>query len=185
VTEHGDGSRTDRKAIARELASGEVRRAKAKAAKGKVNFTVQTPDPKAWRTLPAKPASEIVKNLGLTDFLLVIGWQRRDVTAASADPEPDITTYQVFGFRRDDHGGKVCTLVDVPRGDPTSPTIIAGNLFGDAEYCFHASMNVTASIHVPDDAKNKLFHGDDELYAAVPALRPPERSRKMRGAVSR
>lgn len=77
MTEHRDcGYLMGRKAIARELASGEVRAAKAKViGKGKIGFAVKTPDPKAWRSLADKPANEIVHKLKLTDFIIIHGAQ--------------------------------------------------------------------------------------------------------------
>lgn len=52
-----------------------MRWAKVIDRKGKISFKVSTPDPKAWLSLPDKPAGEIVRKLKLTAFLMVLGSQ--------------------------------------------------------------------------------------------------------------
>jgi hypothetical protein len=67
--EHGP---IERKAVAREIISGEVRSTKLR--KGRVSgLTTRTPDPKAWGSLAVRSASEIVVKLKLGDFLHVLG----------------------------------------------------------------------------------------------------------------
>lgn len=63
---------SERKAVARELATGELRKATTVTKRGKlVGFSIKTPDPKAWRGLADKPAAEIVRKLKLTDYWIV------------------------------------------------------------------------------------------------------------------
>jgi hypothetical protein len=90
--------------------------------------------------------------------------------------DPNARVKLVHGWRRGDLKSRVSTLVDTDNSE--SPFTIVGRLFGDDEYCFHACDNVT--VPIPDDAKNKLFHSQDELYDAVPALRPKQRRGRVR-----
>jgi hypothetical protein len=60
------------------------------------------------------------------------------------------------------------------------PGMIAERIAG-SEYCFHASRNINRLI--PDAAKNKLFFSDEELYAAVPEMRPPSSSSRRRASM--
>ena len=60
-------------------------------------------------------------------------------------------------------------LIDQAEFDPfNSVHKIAERIAGDA-YRFHAA--TCLFVTVPDDAKNIIFHSDEELYAKVPALR--------------
>jgi hypothetical protein len=71
----------------------------------------------------------------------------------------------VHGFRHDNTNVSVSIIIDARAGDAyTKASEIAG-----PDYCFHMSSNL--SQPVPDDAKNILFHSDEELYAKAPALR--------------
>lgn len=73
-TQHRHGSCVDGKAVAREIATGEVRATKLKKGKGGrvVGFVTRQPDPKSWHALADKPADVIVKQLKLTNFLMFI-----------------------------------------------------------------------------------------------------------------
>jgi hypothetical protein len=87
------------------------------------------------------------------------------------------TTYEVYGFRHDDHIKRVYMLVDIDEtsaGEFSTARKIAGD-----EYCFVTSMEVAVSV--PDDAKHVLFGSKQEYYERVPQLRPqPPRQRRRR-----
>jgi hypothetical protein len=73
ITEHWKGRMAERKALAREKDTGEVRSAKVVVKEWKLTgYTVKTSDPKAWKTLADKPAKEIVNKTKLLDFLMAI-----------------------------------------------------------------------------------------------------------------
>lgn len=74
LTEHDDSYSLEARALAREIATGEIRSTKVVRKKGRIiGFQTKTPDPKGWKSLADKPADEIIKKLGLTDFLMFIG----------------------------------------------------------------------------------------------------------------
>jgi hypothetical protein len=74
LTEHVNGYQTERKIIAREIATGEMRRTTISKQRGHITgFKMWRPDPQAWRSLANKPAAEIVKRLKLTNFLMILG----------------------------------------------------------------------------------------------------------------
>ena len=58
------GCGTQRKAVARELATGELRQTKIV----KQGANISSNDPKAWAKLAGKPIGELVKGLSLTDY---------------------------------------------------------------------------------------------------------------------
>jgi hypothetical protein len=91
-------------------------------------------------------------------------------------------TYLVHGFHREDHGMNACMLVDLDQAmDPTSSPHQIAELYAP-HFRFHACQNVTESVVIPDDCKRRVFGSDEELYDAVPALRPPhKRKRRTRG----
>jgi hypothetical protein len=78
LTEHltnGYGG-SERKIVVREIATGEMRRAKISKHRGRVTgFRVWKSDPKVWRSLADKPGAEIAKRLKLTNFLMILGSQ--------------------------------------------------------------------------------------------------------------
>jgi hypothetical protein len=94
-----------------------------------------------------------------------------------------MTNFEVCGFRRDDHTVKVCMIVDdtnLVRDGRDSPHRIAETIAGP-EYCFHACSNINGAV--PDHAKNRLFVSAEELeelYTAVPQLRPRQPRRRRR-----
>ena len=89
-----------------------------------------------------------------------------------------LVSYHVMGFRRDDTKSRVSIIVDAEEYDRTvSPHEIAEKIAGP-DYCFHASSNITHLV--PDEATNRLFLSDEELYAVDPQSRPYDSRRKMR-----
>jgi hypothetical protein len=94
-----------------------------------------------------------------------------------------MTNFEVCGFRRDDHKVRVCMIVDdtnLVRDGRDSPHRIAETIAGP-EYCFHACSNINQDQVVPEHIKNRLFTTADELeelYTAVPRLRPQPRRRR-------
>lgn len=73
----------ERKAVARELATGEVRKAKLTKRGKLVGYSITTPDPKGWQGLADQPAADIVRKLKLLDFLMLISVS---VTGVSTTP---------------------------------------------------------------------------------------------------
>jgi len=77
TTAHDDGWRGKRRAVARDMTTGEVRAATLimKQRKGfgrvPVGVKIKQTDPKAWKSLADKSADEIKRGLGLTDFRMV------------------------------------------------------------------------------------------------------------------
>jgi hypothetical protein len=94
-----------------------------------------------------------------------------------------MTNFEVCGFRRGGHGVNVCMIVDdtnLVRDGRNSPHTIAEKIAGP-EYCFHACSNINGPV--PDHVKNRLFttaEEFEELYTAVPQLRPRPRRRAGR-----
>jgi hypothetical protein len=82
LTEHlNNGDANDRKVVVREIATGEMRRAAIVKYRGRVKgFKVWRPDPKAWRLLVDKPAAEIVRQLKLTRFLMLLSSRADGIT---------------------------------------------------------------------------------------------------------
>jgi hypothetical protein len=160
--------RHERKAVARELATGELRSVKLIFNKGRLTGFQTKADPKAWVSLLAKPVAEVVRKLKLTDFLMVLS--ARVVRA-------DSTTYLVHGFHRQDRNRRVSIIVDNNDRGAVSTHQIAEQIVGE-EFCFHWSMNI--DVLVLASCKNVLFEGDDELYARVPELNPHRRARRER-----
>lgn len=71
LTEHACGRRTNRKAVAREIATGELRKARV-VQKDKVLATkISGDDPEGWADLVGKPAAQIVKDLNLASYVMV------------------------------------------------------------------------------------------------------------------
>ena len=111
----------------------------------------------------------------------------RIVTITSSAPVEPVKTaqglvsYLVHGFSRADHNVRISMIVDAAkygRGAFEIAEQIAG-----PDYCCHASSNIDHLV--PDSAKNKLFFSDEELYAAVPEMRPREVTRRRRRTVVR
>jgi hypothetical protein len=72
LTEHACGRRAERKAVAREMATGELRKAQV-AGEGKVLTTrISDEDPEGWADLAGKPAAQIVKGLNLAGYVMFI-----------------------------------------------------------------------------------------------------------------
>jgi hypothetical protein len=71
ITKHHTEWNNDFHCVAREIATGEVRRAKYHSKNG--NVEIKTPDPKAWARLADKPGAEIAKKLKLLDFIMILG----------------------------------------------------------------------------------------------------------------
>jgi hypothetical protein len=175
LTEHNKEGYTERKVVMRNCVSGELRPAKAKkTAKGLFNITSRA-IPKAWARLADKPADEIIRALKLTNFIMILG--------ASVVPQvrtaEGLISHYVHSFRRDAHNVRVCMIVDVEgyNGGHAIAEKIAG-----PEYCFHAASNL--NVLVPDHVKNRLFTTAEELeelYTAVPELRPRDQSRRAAG----
>lgn len=90
-------------------------------------------------------------------------------------------SYHVNGFRRDDHKANVSIIVDVDEKHyampEASPHAVAEKIAGP-EYCFYSCFNINQPV--PDGAKGRLFHSDEELYAAAPGLAPRTRRRAKR-----
>jgi hypothetical protein len=86
------GGHSEMKAVARERATGELRRAKPVRKRGKlIGVSIFTPDPKGWQELADKPANKIVGKLKLLDFTMFI--------SSSVIPSPDTPTTE----QADDH----------------------------------------------------------------------------------
>jgi hypothetical protein len=69
ITSDGDGDNyAQRKVLARELASGEMRPAKIVKMKGGRGAKIAGADPKAWAKLVGKSAAEIVKGTGIATY---------------------------------------------------------------------------------------------------------------------
>src|SRR5262245_59664784 len=63
----------DVKAVAREVATGQLRPTKIKKHKGTIVGFAVKPPPKAWKSLADKPAESIVGKLRLVDFVVLVG----------------------------------------------------------------------------------------------------------------
>src|SRR5215472_9660884 len=61
------GCGTQRKAVARELATGELRQTKIV----KQGVNISSNDPKAWAKLADKPIAELVRGLNLTNYWII------------------------------------------------------------------------------------------------------------------
>jgi hypothetical protein len=76
VTEHAVEYYRDRHAIAREISTGELRRARLQEKRdGSFRVEIRPVAPKGWATLATKPADKIVKALGLVDFTVILDVQ--------------------------------------------------------------------------------------------------------------
>jgi hypothetical protein len=76
VTEHRLDYYTDRHAIARDLSTGDLRRARLVEKRGGgYRVEVRSAVPKGWADLATKPADRIVKALGLLDFTVILDVQ--------------------------------------------------------------------------------------------------------------
>ena len=84
-----------------------------------------------------------------------------------------MTSYHVHGFKRDDHGVNVSVIVD---GDISDDKFEIAEAIAGPDYCLHASENISPTVSVPDAAKNRLFLSEEELFAAVPELKPRRRA---------
>jgi hypothetical protein len=72
LTRHAGGWNNRRKAVVRELATGELRRATPIFKRDRLtSVSVHTSDPKGWQALAGKSASEIARGLKLTDFKII------------------------------------------------------------------------------------------------------------------
>jgi hypothetical protein len=71
LTEHYLGLLVERKAIAREARTGELRKARPRKIAGKIDFVMSVP-PKAWNKLEGKPAHEIVRSVCLASYSLLM-----------------------------------------------------------------------------------------------------------------
>ena len=72
VTEHRERYGIESKAVVRE-ADGHIRKAKPIVKKGRIaGIKCGGHDPKAWSSLADKPAADIVKKLGLTNYIMVL-----------------------------------------------------------------------------------------------------------------
>jgi hypothetical protein len=87
-----------------------------------------------------------------------------------------MTTYQIFGFNRENHEERVTILLDVDGYMDPSVLKKAGEIAGP-QYCLHASQNLFSPV--PDDCKGVLFKLD-ELYARLPELDLSRRRRRRR-----
>jgi hypothetical protein len=85
-------------------------------------------------------------------------------------------SHLVYGVRRDNTKASVSIIVDVAVGSYDAHAVAAK--IAGPDYSFHASQNLLRPV--PDDAKNILFHSDEELYVKAPALRPGRRKRSRR-----
>jgi hypothetical protein len=107
----------------------------------------------------------------LKNYVIVLG-----VTAIpQVKTAQGLVSYHVSGFRRDDHNSRVSVIVDAEEYGGDSRFALAEKIAGP-DYCFHAASNINALV--PDDAKNKLFTSNEELYAVVPALNWRARMRR-------
>lgn len=85
VTEHHGGWANEWRALAREIATGEVRSTKAVIKKQKyAGASIKTPDPKAWKTLANKSAKEIVGKTKLLDFAMLISSRATAIDSGDA-----------------------------------------------------------------------------------------------------
>ena len=87
-----------------------------------------------------------------------------------------MTTYQIFGFNRENHAENVTILLDVD-GYMDESTLEKAAAIAGPQYCLHASQNLSSPI--PDDCKGVLFKLD-ELYARLPELDLSRRRRRRR-----
>lgn len=73
LTEHRGGGVFEANALAREIATGEVRSTRVIRKKGHITgFQTTTPDPKYWKSLADKSAGDIIMKVRLVDFLMAI-----------------------------------------------------------------------------------------------------------------
>ena len=87
-----------------------------------------------------------------------------------------MTTYQIFGFNRENHAENVTILLDVD-GYMDESTLEKAAAIAGPQYCLHASQNLSSPV--PDDCKGVLFKLD-ELYARLPELDFSRRMRRRR-----
>jgi len=87
-----------------------------------------------------------------------------------------MTTYQIFGFNRENHAENVTILLDVD-GYMDESTLEKAAAIAGPQYCLHASQNLSSPI--PDDCKGVLFKLN-ELYARLPELNPYRGRRRRR-----
>jgi hypothetical protein len=85
VTEHACGRRADRKAVAREIATGELRKAqvigKDKVLTAKINYA----DPEGWAAFAGKTAAQIVRDLTLTSYVMFVDARVTQPTTATSE----------------------------------------------------------------------------------------------------
>jgi hypothetical protein len=92
LTTHHDGYQRECHAVAREIATGELRAANlvTKRRKGigriPVGYSISQSDPKGWNGLANKSAEEIVKKLRLTNFVMFLGASVTEVTTTRHAP---------------------------------------------------------------------------------------------------
>jgi hypothetical protein len=85
-TRHTPG---EQKAVARELATGELRKATLAKQDKRIRASIRTSDPKSWQKLADKPAAEIVRKLKLLNFVMFVSSRVTSVsTTPPTTPEP-------------------------------------------------------------------------------------------------
>ena len=94
VTEHQTGYRVERKAVAREVATGELRKAQI-VKKGSGLACKITASPKSWAKLEGKSADQTFKALKLTDYIMLLG-VRAETPVAEAAPRDTLGNFAVL-----------------------------------------------------------------------------------------
>jgi hypothetical protein len=79
LTEHYLGLLVERKAIARDARTGELRKVRPKKIAGKIDFAIGVA-PKAWNKLEGKPAHEIVRTICLASYIMLT-WRKKLLAA--------------------------------------------------------------------------------------------------------
>jgi hypothetical protein len=164
--DNGGGYYMDRHAVAYKPATQEMKPAKPVVKKGRVTGFQIKSDPKAWASFADKSADEIVKQLKLTGFVMVLG-------ASVVRPPSGPPLYLVQGWHRQDHTRRVAMVVAIEEGRFDAHAI-AEQIAGP-EICFNCSS--TIGVLVPPEHQGVLFEGD-QLYDRVPELRPRDLRRR-------
>jgi hypothetical protein len=119
VTTRSDG---ERRAVAREKATGELRTAKPVVRTNFRGYKITTPDPKSWQNLSSKSASEVGKKLKLLSFS-----SRWTVTGSGPSSAGTVYRGQIFSQEEAQRLEQICAdqnvgmdqAILVLRGNPT------------------------------------------------------------------
>jgi hypothetical protein len=167
MTTHNDKYSAERKAVAYKPATHEMKPAKPVVKKGLVTGFQIKSDPKAWASFAGKPADEIMKQLKLTNFVMVLG-------TSAVRPLSGPPLYLIQGFHRQDRERRVAMIVAEEESEPDIHAI-AERIAGPE---FRFNMLSDIDVLVPPEHQGVLFEGDEELYARVPELRPRDLRRR-------